>query len=123
MSPTRSWSNYSIQLYGPLNRNNHSKYQRKDNQHGGDAQMEDSGTPTSSQKLVSTFEPLLKFSEPDITSFALIRAAKIPSGSCEDTPVPVQQLVHGIKATRMRDSTKFVDGNHELLQPFQKLLD
>ncbi|MBW0470731.1 hypothetical protein O181_010446 [Austropuccinia psidii MF-1] len=60
MTPTRSGSNYSIQSNGsgPGHSNHNSK--RQEFQPRGEAQMEDSRTSTSSQRLSSTFDTLIE---------------------------------------------------------------
>ncbi|MBW0533737.1 hypothetical protein O181_073452 [Austropuccinia psidii MF-1] len=83
--------------------------------------MEYARASTSSQRLVSTFDPLLETSEPDITSVALIRSESISGLIHVDIPVPVKELVHGSQGTRLRESTMPENGDHDLLLPHQEL--
>ncbi|MBW0543695.1 hypothetical protein O181_083410 [Austropuccinia psidii MF-1] len=96
--------------------------QIKDNQHVGEAQMGDSRTPKRSQRLMSTFEPHFKSSEPDTTAFDLIRSEQLPSESHGYIRVPVGELENSRQETRVKHSIQPVDGVHELLPPQQELL-
>ncbi|MBW0568644.1 hypothetical protein O181_108359 [Austropuccinia psidii MF-1] len=76
--------------------------------------MEDARTSTSSQKLASTFEPLIESTEADITAIA-VRPESFPTGSSGDLPVSVQELVYGCQTARVGNSPKSLDRHHELL--------
>ncbi|MBW0589065.1 hypothetical protein O181_128780 [Austropuccinia psidii MF-1] len=114
MAPTRSGINYSIQSNGsgPGHFSHNSKIQEC--QPRGEAQMEDARASTSSQRLESTFEPLIESPESDITSIA-VRPEAFPKGSSGDLPVSVQELVYGRKTARVETSFKSLDRHHELL--------
>ncbi|MBW0590191.1 hypothetical protein O181_129906 [Austropuccinia psidii MF-1] len=112
MTPTRSGSNNSIQSNGLGPGNSTHKSKRQECQPRGEAQMEDARTSTSSQRLASTFEPLIERPEADITDIA-VRPESLPTGSSRDIPVPVQELVYGSKTERVGTSSKSLDRNHD----------
>ncbi|MBW0587009.1 hypothetical protein O181_126724, partial [Austropuccinia psidii MF-1] len=76
--------------------------------------MEDARTSTSSQRLASTFEPLIESPEADTTAVA-VRPESFPTGRSGDFPVSVQELVYGRKTARLGTSPKSLDRHNELL--------
>ena len=100
MTPTRSGNNYSIQSNesGPGLSSHKSK--RQECQPRGEAQKEDARTSTSSQRLASTFEPLIESPEADITAIS-VRPEPFPTGSCGNSSIPMEKLVPGVKTTRV----------------------
>ncbi|MBW0566152.1 hypothetical protein O181_105867 [Austropuccinia psidii MF-1] len=114
MTPTRSGSNYSIQSNGSGPGHSSHKSKRQECQPRGDAYMEDARTSTSSQRLASTFEPLIESPEADITTIA-VRPESFPTGSSGDLPVSVQELVYGRQKARVGTSPKSLDRHNELL--------
>ncbi|MBW0509922.1 hypothetical protein O181_049637 [Austropuccinia psidii MF-1] len=114
MTPTRSGSNYSIQSNGSGPGNSSQKSKRQECQPRGEAQREDARTSTSSQRLASTFEPLIDSPEADITAIA-VRPESFPTGSNRDIPVSVQELVYGGKAEGVGTFAKYLDRHNELL--------
>ncbi|MBW0554131.1 hypothetical protein O181_093846 [Austropuccinia psidii MF-1] len=82
--------------------------------------MEDARTSTSSQRLASTFEPLIESPEADITAIA-VRPESFPTGSSGDLPVSVQELVYGHKTARVGTSPKSLDRHNELLSSSEEV--
>ncbi|MBW0569303.1 hypothetical protein O181_109018 [Austropuccinia psidii MF-1] len=120
MTPTRSGSNYSIQSNGSGPGNSSHKSKRQECQPRGEAQMEDARTSTSSQRLASTFEPLIESPEADITAIS-VRPESFPTGSSGDLPVSVQELVYGCQTARVGTSPKSLDRQHELLSSGEEI--
>ncbi|MBW0577322.1 hypothetical protein O181_117037 [Austropuccinia psidii MF-1] len=120
MTPTRSGSNYSIQSNGSGPGHSSHKSKRQECQPRGEAQMEDARTSTSSQRLASTFEPLIESPEADITAIA-VRPESFPTGSSGDLPVSVQELVYGRQTARVGTSPKSLDRHHELLSSSEEV--
>ncbi|MBW0585094.1 hypothetical protein O181_124809 [Austropuccinia psidii MF-1] len=114
MTPTRGGSNYSIQSNGSGPGHPSHKYKRQECQPRGEAQMEDAGTSTSSQRLARTFDTLIESPEADITVIA-VRPESLPTGSSRGIPVSVQELVYGIKTARVGTSPKSLDRHHDLI--------
>ncbi|MBW0593931.1 hypothetical protein O181_133646 [Austropuccinia psidii MF-1] len=114
MTPTRSGSNYSIQSNGSGPGHSSHKPKRQECLPRGEAQMEDARTSTSSQRLASTFEPLIESPEADITAIA-VRPEPFPTGSCGNLSISMEKLVLGVKTTRVGTSPKSLDRHHELL--------
>ncbi|MBW0553226.1 hypothetical protein O181_092941 [Austropuccinia psidii MF-1] len=114
MTPTRSGSNYSIQSNGSGPGHSSHKSKRQECQPRGEAQMENARTSTSSQRLASTFEPLIESPEAEITAIA-VRPESFPTGRSGDLPVSVQELVYGRQTARVGTSPKSLDRHHELL--------
>ncbi|MBW0547457.1 hypothetical protein O181_087172 [Austropuccinia psidii MF-1] len=112
MTPTRSGSNYSIQSngYGP----GHSghKYKRQECQPRGGAQIQDSRTSTSSQRLARTFETLIESTEAEIAAITIVTPEPFSTGKNRDIPVSVQELVCGRKETGVGTSSKSLDRHH-----------
>ncbi|MBW0583453.1 hypothetical protein O181_123168 [Austropuccinia psidii MF-1] len=77
--------------------------------------MEDARTSTTSQRLASTFDTLIKSPEADITSIAVVRHESLSTGKNRDIPVSVQELVYGSKTARVGTSPKSLDRHHELI--------
>ncbi|MBW0515505.1 hypothetical protein O181_055220 [Austropuccinia psidii MF-1] len=115
MTPTRSGRNYSIQSNGSRPGHSSHKSKRQDCQPRGEAQMEGSRTSTSSQRLASTFDTLIKSPEPDITAIAVFRTKSLSTGNNRDIQVSIQELVYGRKAERVGTSPKSLDRHHELI--------
>ncbi|MBW0516642.1 hypothetical protein O181_056357 [Austropuccinia psidii MF-1] len=115
MNPTRSESNYSIQLNvsGPGHSSHKSKGQ--DFQPRGEAQMEDSRTSTSSQRLASTFYIIIESPEAEITAIPVFRPEPFPTGNNRNIPVSVQEPVYGGKAAGVQASAKSLDRHNELI--------
>ncbi|MBW0541654.1 hypothetical protein O181_081369 [Austropuccinia psidii MF-1] len=111
MTPTRSGSHYSIQSNGSGPGNSSHKSKRQEFQPRGEAQMEDSRTSTSSQRLARTFDTLIESPEADITAIS-IRPESLSTGNNRDIPVSVQELVYGIKTARVGTSPKSLDRHH-----------
>ncbi|MBW0584902.1 hypothetical protein O181_124617 [Austropuccinia psidii MF-1] len=114
MTPTRSGSNYCIQsnVSGPGSSSHKSK--RQECQPRGEAQMEDSRTSTSYQRLASNFDTLIESPEADITAIA-VRSDSLPTGSSRDIPVSVQKLVYFTKTAQVGTFPKSLDRHHELI--------
>ncbi|MBW0500506.1 hypothetical protein O181_040221 [Austropuccinia psidii MF-1] len=121
MTSTRSGSNYYIQSNGSGPGNSSNKSKRQQCQPRGEAQMEDSRTSTSSQRLAGTFETLIESSEADITAFAVVRPESLPTDNNRDIPVSVQELVYGSKKERVGTSPKSLDRYHELLSSSEEV--
>ncbi|MBW0581942.1 hypothetical protein O181_121657 [Austropuccinia psidii MF-1] len=121
MTPTRSGSNYSIQSNGSGPGNSSHKSKRQECQPRGEAQMEDARTSTSSQRLASTFEPLIESTEADITSISVVIPESLSTGNNRDIPVSVQELVYGGKAARVGNSPKSLDRHHELISSSEEV--
>ncbi|MBW0580045.1 hypothetical protein O181_119760 [Austropuccinia psidii MF-1] len=113
MTLTRSGSNSSIQSNGSGPGHSSHKSKRQECQHRGEAQMEDARASTSSQRLASTFEPLIESPEADITAVAVIPES-FPTGNSGDIPVSVQELAYGPKTERVGTSPKSLDRHNEL---------
>ncbi|MBW0564155.1 hypothetical protein O181_103870 [Austropuccinia psidii MF-1] len=120
MTPTRIGSNYSIQSNGSGPGHSSHKSKRQECQPRGEAQMEDARTSTSSQRLASTFEPLIESPEAYITAIA-VRPESFPTGSSGDLPVSVQELVYGRQKARVGTSPKSLDRHHELLSSGEEI--
>ncbi|MBW0593996.1 hypothetical protein O181_133711 [Austropuccinia psidii MF-1] len=120
MAPTRSGSNYSIQSNGSGPGHSSHKSKRQECQPRGEAQMEDDRTPTSSQRLASTFEPLIESPEAEITAIA-VEPESFPTGSSGDLPVSVQELVYGRQTAILGTSSKSLDRHHELLSSSEEV--
>ncbi|MBW0549559.1 hypothetical protein O181_089274 [Austropuccinia psidii MF-1] len=114
-TPTRSGSNYSIQSNGSGPGNSSHKSKRHKCQPRAEAQMEDSRTSTSSQRLASTFDPLIEISEADIAAIYVVRPESLSTENNRDTPVSVEELVHGSKKATVGTSPKSLDRHHELI--------
>ncbi|MBW0587915.1 hypothetical protein O181_127630 [Austropuccinia psidii MF-1] len=121
MTPTRSGSNYFIQPNesGPVHSSHESK--RQECQPRGEAQMEDSRTSTSSQRLVSTFETLTESPEADINAIAAVRPELLSTGNNRDIPVSVKELVYSIKTARVGTSPKSLDRHHVLISSSEEV--
>ncbi|MBW0592819.1 hypothetical protein O181_132534 [Austropuccinia psidii MF-1] len=121
MNPTRSGSNYSIQsnVSGPGHSSHKSK--RQECQPRVEAQMEDSRTSTSSQRLASTFDTLIESPEADRTAIAVVRPESLSTGNNRDIPVSVQELVYGSNTARVETSPKSLDRNHELISSSEEV--
>ncbi|MBW0476548.1 hypothetical protein O181_016263 [Austropuccinia psidii MF-1] len=119
MTPTRSGSNYYLQLngYGPGN-----KSKGQDCHPRGEAQMENARTSTSTQRLSSTFDTLIESSEADITSIPVVRPETFPTGKNRNIPVSLQELVYGGKAAGVGTSPKSLDRHHELISSSEEAL-
>ncbi|MBW0587012.1 hypothetical protein O181_126727 [Austropuccinia psidii MF-1] len=120
MTPTRSGSNYSIQSNGSGPGHSSHKSKRQECQPRGEAQMEDSRTSTSSQRLASTFDTLIESLEADITAVA-VRPESLSTGNNRDIPVSVQELVYGSKTERVGTSPKSLDRHHELISSSEEI--
>ncbi|MBW0542652.1 hypothetical protein O181_082367 [Austropuccinia psidii MF-1] len=120
MTPTRSESNYSIQSNGPGPGHSSHKSKRQERQPGGEAQMEDSRTSTSSKRLDRTFETLIECPEADITAIS-VRPESLATGSNRDIPVSVQKLVYGSKTEWVGSSPKSLDRHHELISSSEEV--
>ncbi|MBW0586136.1 hypothetical protein O181_125851 [Austropuccinia psidii MF-1] len=114
MTPNRSGSNYSIQSNGSGPGHSSHKSKRQECQPRGEAQMEDARTSTSSQRLASSFEPLIESLEADITAI-YVRPESFPTGSSGDLPVSAQELLYGRQTARVGTSPKSLDKHNELL--------
>ncbi|MBW0580431.1 hypothetical protein O181_120146, partial [Austropuccinia psidii MF-1] len=99
---------------GPAGDSSH-KSKRQECQPRGEAQIEDSRTFTSSQRLASTFDTLIESPEADITAIAAVRPELISTGNNRDRPVSVKELVYGSKTARGGTSPKSLDSHHELI--------
>ncbi|MBW0568312.1 hypothetical protein O181_108027 [Austropuccinia psidii MF-1] len=121
MTPTRSGSNYSIQSNGsgPGPASHKSKIQEC--QPRGEAQMEDARASTSSQRLASTFNTLIKSPEADITAISVFKPESLSTGNNRDIPVSVQELVYGSKTERVGTSPKYLDRHHELISSSEEV--
>ncbi|MBW0585778.1 hypothetical protein O181_125493, partial [Austropuccinia psidii MF-1] len=115
MTPTRSGSNYSIQSNGSGPGHSSQKSKRQECKPRGEAQMEDSGTSTSSQRLASAFDTLIESPEADITAIPVVRPESFPKDRNRDIPVSVHELVYGSKAAGVGTYTKSLDKNNEIL--------
>ncbi|MBW0509278.1 hypothetical protein O181_048993 [Austropuccinia psidii MF-1] len=114
MTPTRNGSNYSIQSNGSGTGHSSQKSKRQECQPRGEAQMEDSRTSTSSQRLASTFDNLVESPEAEITAIPIFRPEAFPTGSNRDIPVSVQELVYGSKAAGVGTYSNSFDRHTEL---------
>ncbi|MBW0539201.1 hypothetical protein O181_078916 [Austropuccinia psidii MF-1] len=87
MPPTRSGSNYSIQYngYGPGHSSNN--YKRQEFQPRGEAQIEDSRTPSSYQRLASTFEAIIDSPEAYISAIPVVRSKQFSARRSGNIPV------------------------------------
>ncbi|MBW0573438.1 hypothetical protein O181_113153 [Austropuccinia psidii MF-1] len=121
MTPTRSGSNYSIQSNGSGPGHSRHKSKRQECQLRGEAQMQDARTSTSSQRLASTFIPLIESPEAYITDIAVVRPESLSTGNNRDIPVSVQELVYAIKTARVGTSPKSLDRNHELISSSEEV--
>ncbi|MBW0591979.1 hypothetical protein O181_131694 [Austropuccinia psidii MF-1] len=98
MAPTSSGSNYSIQLNGSGPGHSSHKSRRAECHPRGEAQMEDAGASTSSQR-------------PESLSLANNR----------DIPASVQELFYGSKTGRLGTSPKSLDRHHELISSSEEV--
>ncbi|MBW0536283.1 hypothetical protein O181_075998 [Austropuccinia psidii MF-1] len=121
MTPTTSGSNYSIQSNGSGPGHCSHKSKRQQCQPRGEAQMEDARTSTTSQRLASTFEPLIESPEADITAIA-VRPESFPTGNSGNIPVSVQELVYGRQTARVVTSPTSLDRQNELLSSSEEVL-
>ncbi|MBW0560704.1 hypothetical protein O181_100419 [Austropuccinia psidii MF-1] len=121
MTPTRSGSNYSIQSNGSGPGHSSHKSKRQEFQLRGEAQMENSRTSTSSQRLASTFDTLIESPQADITAIAVERPESLSTGNNRDIPVSVQELVYGSKTERVGTSCKSLDKHHELISSSEEV--
>ncbi|MBW0496182.1 hypothetical protein O181_035897 [Austropuccinia psidii MF-1] len=121
MTPIRSVYNYSIQSngYGPGNAIHKSK--RQECQPTREAQMKDSRTSTSSQRIASTFQNLIESPEGDIASIPVVRPAEYSTSKSEDIPVSVEELVYGSKAEGEGTSSKSLDMHNKLLSSSEEV--
>ncbi|MBW0519652.1 hypothetical protein O181_059367 [Austropuccinia psidii MF-1] len=115
MTHSRSGSNYSIQPYGSGPGHSSHKSKRKECQPRGDAQMKDTRTSTSSQRLARAFKSLIEIPAAYITAITLSRPEPFPTGNNRDIPASVQELVYGRKATGVGAYAKYLNRNNELL--------
>ncbi|MBW0577871.1 hypothetical protein O181_117586 [Austropuccinia psidii MF-1] len=83
--------------------------------------MEDARASTSSQRLASTFEPLIESPKADITAIAVVRPESLSTGNNRDIPVSVQELVYGSKTVSVRTSPKSLDRHHELISSSEEV--
>ncbi|MBW0551399.1 hypothetical protein O181_091114 [Austropuccinia psidii MF-1] len=83
--------------------------------------MEDARTSTSSQRLASTFDPLIESPEAEITAIPVVRSESFPTGRHRDIPVSVQELVYGGKEARVGTSSKSLDRQNELLSSSEEV--
>ncbi|MBW0468541.1 hypothetical protein O181_008256 [Austropuccinia psidii MF-1] len=84
--------------------------------------MEDFRASTCCQRLASTFETLLEIPEAEITAIAVVRPESFPTGSSEDIPVSVQELVYGRKKSEVGTSAKSLCRDHEFLSSIKEAL-
>ncbi|MBW0573684.1 hypothetical protein O181_113399 [Austropuccinia psidii MF-1] len=122
MTPTRSGSNYSIQSNGSGPGHSSHISKRQECQPRGEAQMEDSRTSTSPQRLARTFDTLIESPEAVITAIAVVIPESLSTGNNTDIPVSVQELVDGSKTARVETSPKSLDRHHELISSSEELL-
>ncbi|MBW0588247.1 hypothetical protein O181_127962 [Austropuccinia psidii MF-1] len=87
----------------------------------GEAQMEDSITSTSSQRLASTFDTLIEIPEADITAISVVTPESLSTGNNRDIPVSVQEVVYGSKTGRAGTSPKSLDRHHELISSSEEV--
>ncbi|MBW0532916.1 hypothetical protein O181_072631 [Austropuccinia psidii MF-1] len=120
MTPTRSRRNYSIQSNGSGPGHSSHKSKRQECQPRREAQMEDSRTSTSAQRLARTFDTLIDSPEADITAIAVVRPDSLSTGKNRDIPVSVQELVYGRKTARVGTSPKSLDRHHELISSIEE---
>ncbi|MBW0593990.1 hypothetical protein O181_133705 [Austropuccinia psidii MF-1] len=83
--------------------------------------MEDSRTPTSSQRLTSTFETIIESPEADITPIPVVRPKSFPTGKNRNIPVLIKELVYGGKAAGKGTSAKSLDRNNELISSSEEV--
>ncbi|MBW0584731.1 hypothetical protein O181_124446 [Austropuccinia psidii MF-1] len=91
------------------------KSKRQECQPRGEAQMEDSRTSTSSQRLARAFDTLIESPEADITAIPAVRPESFPAGNNIDITVSAQELVYSSKAAGVGTSSKSLDRHNELL--------
>ncbi|MBW0531974.1 hypothetical protein O181_071689 [Austropuccinia psidii MF-1] len=77
MTPARSGSNYSIQSNESGQGNSSHNPKRQECHPRGDAQMEDSNSSTSSNRLASSFDTLIESPEAEITTISVVRPESI----------------------------------------------
>ncbi|MBW0524894.1 hypothetical protein O181_064609 [Austropuccinia psidii MF-1] len=99
MTPTRSESNYYIQLNGSGPGHSSNKSKRQECQPRGEAEMEDVRASISSQRLASTFDTFIESTEADINAISAVRPEPFPTGNNRDIPVSVEELSYGRKET------------------------
>ncbi|MBW0497354.1 hypothetical protein O181_037069 [Austropuccinia psidii MF-1] len=106
---------YSIQSNesGPGHSSHKSKGQ--DCQPRREAQMEDSRTSTSYQRVASTFDTLIESPEADITSITIFRPEPFSTCNNINIKVSVQELVYCGKAAVVGTSAKSLDRHNELI--------
>ncbi|MBW0592787.1 hypothetical protein O181_132502 [Austropuccinia psidii MF-1] len=80
-----------------------------------EAQMEDSRTSTSSQRLVSPFETLVESTEVEINAIPVLRSEPFTEGNSGNIPVSVQELVYGGKTSGVGTSDKPLNRENKLL--------
>ncbi|MBW0563522.1 hypothetical protein O181_103237 [Austropuccinia psidii MF-1] len=115
MTPTRSGSNYYIQLNGSGPGNSSHKSKGQDCQPRGESQMEDSRASTS------TFYTLIESPEADINAIPVFRPEPFPTGNNRNIPVSVQEPVYGGKAAGVGTSAKSLERNNELISSSEEV--
>ncbi|MBW0568107.1 hypothetical protein O181_107822 [Austropuccinia psidii MF-1] len=83
--------------------------------------MEDSRTSTSSQRLASTFDTLIKSPEADITPIAVVRPESLSKFNNRDIPVLLQERVYGSKTESVGTFPKSLDSQHELISSSEEV--
>ncbi|MBW0590442.1 hypothetical protein O181_130157 [Austropuccinia psidii MF-1] len=81
---------------GPEGHSSH-KSKGEDCQPRGETQMEDTRTPTSSQRLGSTFNTLIESPEAEIVAIPVVRPESFLTGNNRNIPASIQELVYGGK--------------------------
>ncbi|MBW0563387.1 hypothetical protein O181_103102 [Austropuccinia psidii MF-1] len=94
---------------------------RQDCQPRGEAQIEDSRTSTSSQRLPSTFETIIDAPEADINAIPVVRSEKFPTGNNRNIPVSIQELAYGGKEAGVGTSAKCLDRHNELISSSEEV--
>ncbi|MBW0588396.1 hypothetical protein O181_128111 [Austropuccinia psidii MF-1] len=115
MTPTRSGSSYSIQSNGSGPGHSSHKSKRQEFQPRGEAQMEDSRTYTSSQRLVNTFDTVIESPEAQMNAISVVRPESLSTANNRDIPVSVQELVYGSKTPRAGTFPKSLDKHHKVV--------
>ncbi|MBW0506459.1 hypothetical protein O181_046174 [Austropuccinia psidii MF-1] len=82
--------------------------------------MDDARTSTSSQRLDSTFDTLIKCLEAEITAIPIVRPEPFPTGNNRNIPVSVQELVYGVKEEGVGTSGKYLDRHNELISSIEE---
>ncbi|MBW0583865.1 hypothetical protein O181_123580 [Austropuccinia psidii MF-1] len=93
---------------------------RQECQPRGEAQMKDSRTSTSSQRLANTFDTLIESPEAEITAIS-VRPKSLSTGNNRDIPVSVHKLVYGSKTAGVGTSPKSLDRHHELISSSEEI--